>query len=157
MIDLRVDDDSLPLVELRRIYKLWQQVFLSDVQMRSIEMFERHKNFAAAQVLTRRMVNALNAQLRDKPDDPAVLNSVAAALTAHNIDKVRALELAQRAVRLAPGNLTFLSTLAECHFQLHHLDDAIAIEAELVGKDPSNDLYLAQLQKFREAKKADMK
>lgn len=157
MIDLRVDDDSLPLVRLRRIYKLWQQTFLGDVQMRSVEMFNQSKNFAAAQGLIRRMVNALNAQLRDRPDDPNVLNSAAWALTTNNIDRVRALELAKRAAKLAPENLNFLDTLAECHFQLQHIEEAIAIETELVGKDPGNDNYWRQLKKFKEARQRETK
>ena len=157
MIDLRVDDDSLPLFQLRRIYKVWQQSYLPEVQMRSIEMFNQRKNFAAAQELTRRMVSALNEELREKPDDPDMLTSVAWALTTNNIDRVRALELAKRAVKLVPGNSNILNTLAECHYQLRHFDEAIAIESELVGKDPTNDNYWKQLQKFKEAKQEDVK
>ncbi len=157
MIDLRVDDDSLPLPELRRIYRVWQQTYLADVQMRSIDMFNQRKNYAAAQEITQQLVHSLNAQLHDRPDDPAVLNSVAWALTTNNIDRVRALELAKRAARLAPANVNILDTLAECHYQLGHFDEAIAIESELVAKDPANDAFWRQLQKFKDAKQREMK
>lgn len=152
MIDLRVDDDSLPLVELRRIFKLWQQTFLPEVQTRSVEMFNQKKNFIAAQEIAKRMVTSLNAQLRERPDDPEVLGNVARILTTNNIDRQRALELAKRASKLAPGKLYLLDTLAECHFQLGHYDEAIAIESELVAKDPSNDEYWKQLKKFKDGK-----
>ncbi len=157
MIDLRVDDDSLPLPKLRRLYNLWQQTYLGDVQMRSIDMFNQRKNYAAAQEITQQLVQSLNAQLRDRPDDPAVLNSVAWALTTNNIDRIRALELAKRAAKLAPGNANILDTLAECHYQLGHFDEAIAIESELVSKDPANDMFWRQLQKFKDAKQREMK
>jgi uncharacterized Ntn-hydrolase superfamily protein len=152
MIDLRVDDDSMPLLQLRRLYKIWLQTFFSDAQTRSIEMFNGKRNFAAAEELTKRMVTNLNAQLRDRPDDPDMLNSVAWALTTNNIDRARALELAKRAIKLAPAKLNILDTLAECHYELGHFDEAIAIESELVSKEPANDYYWKQLQRFKEGK-----
>ncbi len=152
MVDLRIDDDSLPLSGIRHLYGAWQKAYLPEVLMRSVASFNEKKNFAAAQELTGRMVIALNAQLRDKPDDPEVLNNVARALTTNNIDRNRALELAKRAAKLAPGKLNILDTLAECHFQLGHFDEAIAIGSELVAKDPANDEYWRQLKKFKEAK-----
>ena len=152
MIDIRVDDDSLPLVELRRIYGLWQSTFLNDAQLRSVEMFNKKKNFVAARAVLQQVVLSLNTQLRDHPDDPDVLNSVAWTLATNNIDNVRALELAKRAATLSPKDNRILDTLAECHFRAGNLDAAIAIEAELVTKEPSNDEYWKQLQKFKDAK-----
>ena len=151
-IDLRVDDDSLPLVELRRLYRLWSQEFLFEARLRSADAFRRDRNFAASEKEMQRLVGSMNALLRDRPDDPEVLRQVASMLALNNMDPERALDLAKRAAKLAPGKLPMLSTLAECHFALGHFDEAIAIEAELVTKEPSNDAYWKQLQKFREGK-----
>ncbi len=151
-IDIRVDDDSLPLVELRRIYNLWKGTFLFDAHMRSIDEFNRKKNFSAAQEEMKRAVNDLNDELHRKPDDPEVLNSVAWVLATHDIDRERALELAKRAAKLAPEKLYILDTMAECQYRLGHYEEAIAIEANLVTKEPGNDSYWKQLQKFKEAK-----
>lgn len=152
MIDIRVDDNIRPLAELRRIYTLWQSTFLNDAQMRSVEMFNKTKNFRAARAILQQVAASLNAQLRDRPDDPEVLNSVAWTLATNDIDKVRALELAKRAATLSPKDHRILDTLAECHFRLGNFDAAIAIEAELVTKEPANDEYWKQLQKFKDAK-----
>jgi len=152
MIDLRVDDDSAALSHLRRLFGTWQRTYLGGVQARSIEAFNEKKNFAAAQELTRRMVVVLNAQIREHPDDPEVLSGVARVLATNNIDRQRALDLAKRASKLAPGNLRILDTLAECHFQSGNYDEAIAIESELVAKDPSSDEYWKQLKKFKDGK-----
>jgi uncharacterized Ntn-hydrolase superfamily protein len=148
MIDLRVDDDTVALGHLRKLFGTWQRIYLAGVQARSIEAFNANKNFAAAEELTRRMVTVLNAQIREHPDDPEVLGGVARVLATYNIDRQRA----QRAAKLAPGNLRILDTLAECHFQSGNFDEAIAIESELVAKDPSSDDFWKQLKKFKEGK-----
>ncbi|MBI1803195.1 MAG: DUF1028 domain-containing protein [Ignavibacteriae bacterium] len=151
-VDIRVDDDSLPLVVLRRIYNKWRETFLLEARMRTIDEFNRQRKFDAAREETKRVAAMFNDQLRTKPDDPDLLNSIAWSLATHDIDRVRALELAKRAVTLAPDKLNILDTLAECHYRLGHYDEAIAIEAELVKKEPANDEYWKQLQKFKDAR-----
>jgi uncharacterized Ntn-hydrolase superfamily protein len=151
-IDLRVDDDSTPLVQLRREYGDWKKSSYFDAEMRSIAVFNRDKKFDVAREVLHRVVNSLNEELRDRPDDPDMLSAVALTLATNDIDKERALELAKRAAKLAPEKLQILNTLAECHFQLGHIDEAIAIESQLVSKDPTEDSYWKQLQKFKEAK-----
>lgn len=151
-IDLRVDDNPLPLAELRRLYSLWSQTFLFDARLRSVEAFRRDRNFSAAEREMQRLVGSMNALLRDRPDDAEVLSQVAMTLAANSIDPERALDLAKRAAKLSPGKLSILSTLAECHFALAHYDEAVAIGSELVTKDPANDAYWKQLQKFKDGK-----
>jgi uncharacterized Ntn-hydrolase superfamily protein len=151
-IDLRIDQDSSAIGALRRLYGAWNETYLGEARMRTIEAFRRDKNFSAAEQELQRLVGSMNSLLRDKPDDPAVLNQVAWTLATNGIDPPRALELAKRAATLSPGNLSYLHTLAQCHFAAGHLDEAIAIEAELVQKEPANDDFWKQLQRFKEAK-----
>lgn len=152
LVDIRVDDDAAPLQGLKRLYASWQDSYLLDARFRSVDELNREKKFAAAQAELRRIANMLNQELRRKPDDPEVLNSVAWKLATYDLDRERALELAKRAVALAPGKADYLNTMAECHYRLGHFDEAVAIEAELVNKNPTNDLYWKQLQKFKDAK-----
>ncbi len=151
-VDLRVDDHPDPVGELNRIYALWNTTFLIESRMESIDRFNRNKQFAAAQEETRRVVESLNAQLRDHPDDPEILTRVAWILSTYDIAKDRAIELAKRAVKLAPGDSRIMDTLAECHYRFGQIDEAIAIASELVAKEPGNDYYWNQLQRFRNAK-----
>jgi uncharacterized Ntn-hydrolase superfamily protein len=151
-VDLRVDDDSMPLAELRRIYRLWESTFLFDARMRSIDEFNHQRRFTAAREEMQRAIQSFNEDLRKRPDDPELMNDIAWALATHDIDLDRAITLAKRAAVLAPGKPHILSTLAECHYRLGHFDEAVAIGAELITKDPSNDEYWKQLQKFKEAK-----
>lgn len=151
-IDIRVDDNPNPLVELRRIYELWDRSFLLEARMATVERFNRNRQYEAAQEETKRIVEKLNESLRGSPDDPEVLNRVAWILATYDLARERALELAKRAATLAPGKPDILNTLAECHFRMGHTNEAIAIASELVAKEPGNDYYWRQLQKFRGAK-----
>ncbi len=151
-IDLRVDDHPDPVAELSRIYSLWNATFGVTSRMESVKRFNTNRQFAAAQEETRRVVDVMNAQLRDHPDDPEVLNSVAWTLATYDIAKERAIELAKRAAKLAPGDRRIMDTLAECHYQLGQIDQAVIIASDLVVKEPGNEYYRKQLEKFRAAK-----
>ena len=151
-IDLRVDDNAAPLDELQRLYKLWMNRFTFDTRIQSVEQFMAQNNVTAARTELERLVDDLNLQLRDKPDDPDVLTRIALILAKYDIDRDRALDLAKRAAKLEPTNDNMLSTVAECHFYLGNYDDAIAIGAELVKRNPTNDMFWKRLQAYRDAK-----
>ncbi len=151
-IDLRIDDDPSPIQNLRKLYELWQGSYLFDDEWKSIDEFNAERKFEVARAQLKRVVASMNEELRLKPDDPETLSRIALALATHNVDKPRALELAQRASGLAPASPGILNILAECNFQLNHFDDAIAIEAKLLASDPSNEIYRHQLMKFQTAK-----
>ena len=151
-VDIRVDGDSLPVVRLRQLYDLWQETYMFDARLRSIDDMNRKKKFIAADTEKKRLAESFNMQLRRSPADPNLLNKIAWILATKEIDKEQAIELAKRAVRLVPNEVSYLETLAECHYRLNHIDEAIAIESELASKDPANDRHWRQLQKFREAK-----
>lgn len=151
-IDLRVDDNPMPLVELKRLIKLWEAFYLTEARMRTVDTFDKQRNVSASQGEMNRIVEDLYAELRKKPDDPDVLKRVAWLLTTQEIDRERALEYAKRASKLAPGRSDILATLAECHYRLGNFDQAIAIMAELAVKEPSNDEHWNQLQRYKEGK-----
>jgi uncharacterized Ntn-hydrolase superfamily protein len=162
LVDIRVDDNSLPLAELERIYwrresappppQIPQAPASVEDRLRAIDQFNKDKNYSAAREEMLRVVDEYNSELRAHPDDAELLNRVAWSLSTYEIDKDRALQLAKRATALAPGNPHMLNTLAECHYRLGHFDEAIAIESELAAKEPANDEYWKQLQKFKDAR-----
>jgi uncharacterized Ntn-hydrolase superfamily protein len=162
LIDIRVDDDSLPLAKLERIFwrkgaapppaQLSHSPASVEDRLRAIDAFNKDKNYSAAREEMLRVVEEYNVELRAHPDDAELLNRVAWNLSTYEIDKDRALQVAKRATGLAPGNARMLNTLAECHYRLGHFDEAIAIESELAAKEPANDEYWKQLQKFKDAR-----
>jgi uncharacterized Ntn-hydrolase superfamily protein len=151
-IDLRVDDHADPVGELRKIYLLWNSTVLIGRRLATIDQFNRDRQFAAAQEETRRVVESLNAQLKEHPDDPVVLDRVAWILATYDIARDRAIELSKRAVAIAPGDLGFRATLAECYFRLGMVDEAVRIASEIVAKEPGNEYYRGRLQKYLDAK-----
>jgi uncharacterized Ntn-hydrolase superfamily protein len=152
MADIRVDDDPVPLVKLHALYTQWQSSYLVEARLQAIDQLNQARQFDQAHNMLTQLVDMFNIQLRSRPDDPALLNSLAWTLATHDIDAARALELSQRAVKLDPGRNDFLNTEAECYFRLKRYDDAILIGADLVAKEPSSDKFWRQLAKFREAK-----
>lgn len=151
-IDLRVDDDPQPLARLRQIYSAYEPSYLFDARWRSIDALNQDQKFDNARALLKRVVASMNEELRIRPDDPQTLSRIAYALATHDVDRPRALELAQRASKLAPTSAPILNTLAECYFRLGRYDDAISVESQLVAQDPANVVYFNQLKKFRDAK-----
>ncbi len=150
-VDLRIDDDPAPMQKLSALYARWADEFLLDARLRSIEGFNRLRKFDLGREELKRVVAALNDELRRKPDDPETLRRIAWVLATNEIDRDRALELAKRAATLAPQSPAILSTLAECHYRLGHFDEAIAIASRLVEISPANDLYWRQLRMYKEA------
>jgi uncharacterized Ntn-hydrolase superfamily protein len=152
-IDIRVDDSPDPVAELKRIYALWERTFLISGRFNTAEDFDKAGKREAARVERERAVATLDGILAEKPDDAEVLNNAAWALATHNLHLDRALQLAQRAAKLAPEANYIRDTLAEAYFRNGDIDKAIEIEADLVRKEPSNADYARSLKRFRDAKK----
>jgi len=151
-VDLRVDDDSLPLVRLRRLFGSWSAVSLDDAGWRIVDDLNAQRQFDAAREALKRIVAGLNEELRRHPDDPTALARIARQLAVHDVDAGRALELALRAEKMSPADPDILDAEAECYFHLKRYDDAIATASRTVAIDPSNEYYQNQLQKFRAAR-----
>jgi uncharacterized Ntn-hydrolase superfamily protein len=153
-IDIRVDDNADPIAELERIYALWDRTFVVWARLDSVEDFAKAGNVAAARVERERALETLDRLVAERPEDAEVLIGVASALAEHNLQLDRALELAERAVKLAPEAGRIQDTLAEVHFRKGNIDKAVEIESELVRKEPDNTAYAESLKRFQEAKKA---
>lgn len=151
-VDIRVDEHADPAGEMRRIFAAWIASSAVERRMAAVDRFNSNRQYAAAQEETRRIVESLNARLKEHPDDPEVLNDVATVLTAYDLAKERAVELSTRAVRLAPGEARYLETHAECLFRVGKVEEAIRFASELVTKEPGNERYRERLRKYLGAK-----
>ncbi len=154
-IDIRVDDSPDPIAELKRIYALWERTFLIGARLATAEDFAKAGKKEAARLERERAVATLERIVAEKPNDAEALNSVAWALATHNLQLDRALELAERAVKLAPQANHIRDTLAQVHFRKGNFDKAIEIESELARQEPDNAGYAESLKRFRAARQAD--
>lgn len=81
-----------------------------------------------------------------KPDNAAALNNLAWLLNREN--KPGALEMAQKAVKLAPQEPAFLDTLAEIHASKRDFAKALQIQLSAVDAAPDVPLYRLHLASY---------
>lgn len=152
-IDIRVDDHPDPLTELKRIYGLWERNYLPWPRLKTAEDFARAGNAEAARLERERALAPLERAIRANPNDAEMLGGVASLLFEFNLDLDRAIELGERAVKLAPEEDFYRLTLAEAYFRKGNIAKAIEIEAELVRKNPGETDYVETLERFKAAQK----
>lgn len=102
--------------------------------------------------LEQKALIAYNKALELEPGDPELLNNLAwLLLTTRDPvlrDPVRALGLAREAARLAPKPY-ILDTLATAYWANGMIEEAVAIERQVLQSDPEQaDFYRRQLQRF---------
>jgi tetratricopeptide (TPR) repeat protein len=137
-IDIRVDDHPNPVTELKRLYALWERNFLTASRLRTAEDFARAGNTEAARIERDRARAPFERDIRANPNDVDALDSIARVLAESNLDLDRAVELAERAIKLAPGEDDYRDTLAEAYFRKGNVAKAIEIATELVRKNPGD-------------------
>ncbi|MEO2036595.1 MAG: tetratricopeptide repeat protein, partial [Planctomycetaceae bacterium] len=77
------------------------------------------------------------------PDDPVVLNNLAVALVRQSKDNaVRALDLVEQALSIAPGHPELLATRGEIYIALDRLNDARHDLSTVLNIDPQHELTL---------------
>lgn len=145
-IDLRVDDHPNPIQELERIYDLHEQVFQGWAYIRLGSLaLKQGKDAQAHNALDRAMA------LADKYSENAhLLNSIAWELAISEIRLDDALELAQKAVKLAPEDGNIWDTLGEVYARRGNYAEAVKAEANAVELADDNKEFQKKLEKWRE-------
>ncbi|MGH8103352.1 MAG: DUF1028 domain-containing protein [bacterium] len=151
-IDLRVEDNPEPLIELRRLYNLWQKTFGVGARLATAKAMETNGNGEGALLERRKAYLIIQDILKEKPDDAQVLNASAWDLCSNIFNVKEGLEIAKRAVALAPKDWSIVDTLAECYYANGMYDEAIATETEALNAEPENTYYAQQIAKYRAAK-----
>lgn len=153
-LDLRVDDHTTPLTELRRLYEIWERQFYPYLEGNRITALLREKKYARAQRLHRDFSVEAERLARKYPRDAQLLNGLAWQLAQNALGLDAAEKFARRAVKLEPQNPDILDTRAEVLYQRGETAQAIAIEQELVAKHPGRADLVSQLEKFSRAAKS---
>ena len=148
-IDIRVDDHPDPIAELKRIYRLWEGNYLPWPRLKTAEDFARAGKAEAARVERERALAPLERDIRANPNNAMGLAGFASLLTDFNLDPTRAVELAERAVKLAPEDVFCRITLAEAYFRKGNVTRAIEIETELVREYPGDKYFVETLERFK--------
>jgi tetratricopeptide (TPR) repeat protein len=107
----------------------------------------------AADALLERCSSRMLEHLERWPNDAGSHNNLAWMYARCDQRLEEALGHAQLAVKLSSGAPTYIDTLAETHFRLGHLDEAIELAEQCVKLDPRHHHYRKQLERFREARR----
>jgi uncharacterized Ntn-hydrolase superfamily protein len=138
-VDLRVDDNPEPLKELRRIYDLWERINLTQPRLKHAQDLARAGKADEARIERERALAPFERPVRANPNDAQALSTLAdyLAMPVFGInDLPRALELAERAVKLAPNDIGPMDALAKVLVYSNlDLDRAIGLLERLIKLD----------------------
>lgn len=146
LVDIKVLDNEEPVQELRRLYQVWQYAFLAQSYLRLAAEEPDHES-----LLIERTHALLLTALEQGVDDAEIYNNLAWAFALRKLYPQETLEAAQRAQRLAPEAAHIMDTLAEAYFASGDYAHAVLWEERALEKEPGNDFYQQQLEKFRSA------
>ncbi len=93
--------------------------------------------------------------LTKEPERAEIYNDLAWLYAEENVQLDKALEFINQALTISSEESAFLDTKAEILYKLNRIDEAIAIEKNLIEKHPSVDFYREQLKKFKKAVKME--
>jgi len=148
-IDIRVDDSPDPIKELKRIYKLWKRTFLIDAHGRIGDRFKREGKNKLAELEYSRAITIMDEALKEKPNDPDLLNNIAWFMGLRGIRLTEAKELIDRAMALRPNDANILDTGALIYYKLGNKGRAIELEEKAVKLDPENKYFRKMLMRYR--------
>lgn len=151
-VDIRVDDHATPIQELARLYAMYEAQGLVQAHMRFAMLFEEEGREEAAARERERVGEALVRILQADSADAGMLNSLAWFTATHDIYLPQALIAAERAAALEPENSNILDTLAEVHFRLGDVEQAIEVGTRALEIAPEDAYLQRQLERFREGR-----
>lgn len=146
LVDLKVVDNSEPVRELRRLYEVWQYIFLAPAYVRLADE-EKEKS----SILLQRVYVLLTKALTSELDDPEVYNALAWELAVRKKYPKETLEAAHMANDLAPDDPNIMDTVGEAYYAAGKYKKAIYWETEALKLSPENEFFKKQLEKFRKA------
>ena len=147
-VDLHVEDHATPIVELRRLWNIHQGFHGAGGHMDMAAEYEAAGRKDLADLERERVYETLVGTLRRNEKDASLLNGLAWACAEHDLHLADALRAAERAAELEPKSTDILDTLAEVHFRMGHVAQALVIEKRAAALDAKNPYLQAQVVRF---------
>jgi uncharacterized Ntn-hydrolase superfamily protein len=146
LVDLKVVDNPEPVKELVRQYEYWQYYFLAPAYLR---LAEEEKN----EIFFERTLDILERALNSDIKDANVFNNLAWEFAIRKKFPEKTLLAAKKANELAPEDPNIMDTLAEAYYAMGDYKNAIYWEKMAIEKEPDNQFFRKQLEKFQKALK----
>jgi len=147
-IDLRVEDHETPIDELERVFRIHQAGDLLRAHVRYAAQYDAVGEADAAKLERDRIGATLRFTLAQDDATAGTLNELAWFCATGNMYLVESLEAAERAVKLEPENAGILDTLAEVHFRMGNLEEAIKVIDLALAIEPQDNYLMGQKKKF---------
>ncbi|MEN3045030.1 MAG: DUF1028 domain-containing protein [Candidatus Hydrothermales bacterium] len=152
LVELKVIDNPEPLKELRREYELWQYAFLATSYLR-LGKEEKDKE----EIFFKRAYSLLKKALEIDLKNADVYNNLAWEFALMKKYPKETIEAAKRAHELSPEDPNIMDTLAEAYYAAGMYKEAIFWEKKALEKEPNNEFFKKQLEKFKRALKKSKK
>jgi len=152
-IDIRIDDHTEPIRELKRLFEIYEGQGLVQAHTRFAAHFDAAGDSAAARRERERVGHLMERVLRDEKADADVLNALAWFSATNNLMLPSALKAAQRASQLKPTDSNILDTLAEVHYRMGDAAEAIEVESRAIELAPEDAYLKKQVERFRQGRK----
>jgi uncharacterized Ntn-hydrolase superfamily protein len=141
LVDIKVDDNLEPVKELERIYNLWEYNFIVEAYLDA--KGDAEKEYA---------LQIIDRVLSEQVENAEVYNSMAWALASRKLYPERAVEIAQKSLALSPEDANIMDTLAEAYYANGDFEKAVEWEKKALAKNPDNEYFQKQIEKFEQAK-----
>ena len=148
-VDLRVDDHPDPILELRRLYEIYEAQGLVQAHTRFAEWRAAQGDSAGARREREMVGSVLLRTLQSGSTDADRLNSLAWYAASNGLYLNQALEAAKRAVAAKPDDSNILDTLAEAHYRLGQIEEALKVESRALELAPQDEYLKGQIERFR--------
>ncbi|MDP2807578.1 MAG: DUF1028 domain-containing protein [bacterium] len=133
MIDLRVDDHLRPIEELERLFKLHQKTFGAGAYIRIAMVSARQNDTARAENAIKRSAEIA----KENQNDPLLYNEIAWEMAINNYRLPQALDLALKALSLAPEDANIIDTAAEIYARMGNFKKAAELEKKAYSLSPN--------------------
>jgi uncharacterized Ntn-hydrolase superfamily protein len=146
LVDLKVLDNPEPVKELRRLFNMWKYLYIAPAYLRLAEEEEDR-----ADMFFKKTYSLLLMALESDLNDPNVYNNLAWEFAIRKKYPEETLKAAKKAYQLTPEEANIMDTLAEAYFAIGNYEKAVFYEKKALEKEPDNEFFKKQLDKFQKA------
>lgn len=146
LVDLKVLDNPEPVEELRRLFEMWKYLYMATAYLRLAEEEEDKTD-----LFLKKTHSLLLMALESELNDPNVYNNLAWEFATRKKYPEETLKAAKKAYQLAPDEANIMDTLAEAYFAIGNYEKAVFYEKKALEKEPDNEFFKKQLDKFQNA------
>ncbi len=146
LIELKVVDHPEPVQELRRQFNVVKYVFLAPAYLRLAD-----EEKGRSEIFLSMTYALLTDALKSDIEDAGVFNNLAWEFALRKVYPLETIEAALRAHELDPEDANIMDTVAEAYYAKGDFKHAIHYEEEALKREPENQFFKQQLEKFKKA------